>query len=56
MFDERVHNHAGLERGEILLLVDIPRWRILDIESAIERGHPEVSICGSSWTLDALKI
>jgi hypothetical protein len=45
-----------LRHGEILLLVDIPRWRITDVERNIKRLHPEVEIGGVGWGLDALGI
>ena len=42
-----------LRHGEILLLVDVPRWRVSEIEAAIRHHLPQVDIGGVSWTLDA---
>ena len=47
---------AALGHGEILLLVDVPRWQVAAVEKAIRRHHPEVEMGGVSWTLDALGI
>lgn len=45
-----------LRHGEILLLVDVPRWRITQVERTIRQSHPEVEIGGVGWGLDALGI
>lgn len=45
-----------LRHGEILLLVDIPRWRIPQVERKLRQSHPEVEIGGVGWGLDALGI
>jgi hypothetical protein len=45
-----------LKHGEILLLVDVPRWRVNEVETAVRLRFPEVDISGVSWTLDALGI
>ncbi len=42
-----------LKHGEILLLVDVPRWRVAEIETAVRRSFPQVDIGGVSWTLAA---
>lgn len=47
---------VALRHGEILLLVDVPRWRISAVEKALRRRHPEAELGGVSWTLDALGI
>lgn len=47
---------TALRHGEILLLVDVPRWRQATIEKAVRNRHPEVEIGGVGWTLDALGI
>ena len=47
---------TALRHGEILLLVDVPRWRMAAVEKAIRRQHPEVEVGGVSWALDALGI
>ena len=45
-----------LRHGEILLLVDVPRWRIPQVERKLRQSHPEVEIGGVGWGLDALGI
>lgn len=45
-----------LRHGEILLLVDVPRWRIPEVERRLRQSHPEVEIGGVGWGLDALGI
>ncbi len=47
---------TALRHGEILLLVDVPHWRLAAVERAIRRQHPEMELGGVSWTLDALGI
>ncbi|MET0067314.1 MAG: hypothetical protein ABW076_13285 [Candidatus Thiodiazotropha sp.] len=45
-----------LRHGEILLLVDVPRWRLNGIERNIRSRHPEVELGGVGWGYDALGI
>jgi hypothetical protein len=45
-----------LRHGEILLLVDVPRWRISEVERRLRAGHPEVEIGGVGWGWDAIGI
>ncbi len=45
-----------LRHGEILLLVDVPRWRITAVERRLKESHPEVEIGGVGWGWDALGI
>jgi len=47
---------AALRHGEILLMVDVPRWQVATLEKAIRRRHPELEVGGVSWALDALGI
>jgi hypothetical protein len=47
---------TALRHGEILLLVDVPRWRQAAIEKAMRKQHPEIEIGGVGWTLDGLGI
>lgn len=49
------HGHLGdvrvpLARGEVVLLVDVPRHRVREIEALIGH-HPEASIGGVGWTI-----
>ncbi len=57
--------HAGIsntghaprsEIGEILLLVDVPRWRLSEVERGLRTRHPEVEIGGVGWGWDGLGI
>jgi hypothetical protein len=45
-----------LGHGEILLLVDVPHWRVSEVERSIRQLHPEVELGGVGWGLDALGI
>ncbi len=45
-----------LRHGEILLLVDVPRWRLTEVERGLRTRHPEVEIGGVGWGWDALGI
>ena len=47
---------TALLHGEILLLVDVPRWRQAAIEKAMRQQHSEIEIGGIGWTLDGLGI
>lgn len=47
---------TALRHGEILLLVDVPRWQAATIERAVRRSHPEMELGGIGWTPDALGI
>ena len=44
----------ALKHGEILLLVDVPKWRIHTIENMIKQKHPEMDICGQTWVIQGL--
>ncbi len=47
---------AELKHGEILLLVDVPHWRIATIESVLKQQHPELITGGVGWTIEALHL
>lgn len=47
---------TALRHGEILLMVDLPRWRMATVEKTIRKKHPEVEVGGVSWVLDALGV
>jgi hypothetical protein len=52
-----VHLHEfrdALRHGEILLMVDVPRERVSEIEYRVRAHHPEAVAGGSSWNLPAL--
>jgi len=45
---------GALARGEILLMVDIPKQRVHEISELISRHHPETDPSGVGWTIQAL--
>lgn len=47
---------GALSHGEILLMVDVPRWRVREIEQVVTRHHPEADSGGVGWTIEALHI
>lgn len=50
----RVHLHEfsdALSRGEILLMIDVPRIRVTEIDEFVHRYHPEAVTGGIGWTL-----
>lgn len=46
----------ALSHGEILLMVDVPVNRVAEIEAIVHRQHPEATIGGVSWSIDAFGI
>ena len=46
----------NLGHGEVLMLVDVPRWRISEVEKAMKSHHPEMETGGVGWTIHALGI
>ncbi len=47
---------GALSHSEVLLMVDVPRQRVAEIEELIYRRHPEATSGGTGWTIDALRI
>jgi hypothetical protein len=47
---------GGLSRGEILLMVDVPKKRLAELERLVLRHHPEAGTGGIGWTIEALGI
>lgn len=43
----------ALKHGEVLLMVDVPRGRVREIEEMVARRHPEAVAGGSSWSGEA---
>jgi hypothetical protein len=43
----------ALSHGEILLMVDVPGYRVAEIENYMHQRHPESVAGGASWTMDA---
>lgn len=48
--------HGVLAHPEVLLLVDVPKQRVAEIEELISRHHPEATAGGAGWTIEALQI
>ena len=46
----------ALSHGEVLLMVDVPRHIVAEIENYIHHRHPEAVIGGVGWTLDAFEM
>ena len=42
---------AAIERGEFLMMVDVPRARVEEIEELIMNHHPEVECEGTEPTI-----
>jgi hypothetical protein len=45
---------GALSHSEILLMVDVPRQRVAEIEEMVRRRHPEAIPGGIGWTIEAL--
>jgi hypothetical protein len=45
-----------LSHHEVLLMVDVPPQQVADIEELIRRRHPEATVGGTGWTIEALQI
>lgn len=46
----------ALSHGEILLMVDVPAERVVEIENMVHHRNPEAVVGGVSWTVDAFGI
>jgi hypothetical protein len=46
----------ALSHGEVLLMVDVPRHQVADIEDHVHHRHPEASVGGVGWTLNAFNM
>jgi hypothetical protein len=38
--------HAGIERGQVLLMIDVPHRRVREVEELVENRHPEIRFGG----------
>jgi hypothetical protein len=47
---------GALSHGEVLLMVDVPKRRVAEIEELLYRRHPEATPGGVGWTIEALGI
>jgi hypothetical protein len=48
--------HEELSHGELLLMVDVTRDCVEDVEEMMRRRHPEAVTGGSGWTPDAFGV
>lgn len=48
--------HEALRHGELLLMVDVSRDCVEDVEELMRRRHPEAVNGGSGWTPDAFGV
>ncbi len=46
----------ALSHGEILLMIDVPYYRVTETENFLRYNHPEAVVGGVGWTLDAFGI
>jgi len=47
---------GALSHSEVLLMVDVPRQRVAEIEEIVRQQHPEATLGGAGWTIEALRI
>ena len=43
----------ALSHGEILLMIDVPGYRVAEVENFVHHHHPSAAVGGVSWTMDA---
>lgn len=52
--NSRLKNYQGsVEKGELLLMVDVPRDRVEDIHQRVQKHHPEAEFEGTDPTIPA---
>jgi len=60
IFQEGGHDedefHEALRHGELLLMVDVSRDCVEDVEELMRRRHPEAVAGGSGWTPDVFGV
>lgn len=47
---------GALAHGDIVLMVDVPKTRVREIEEMVRRRHPEAVAGGTGWTIEKLGI
>jgi len=47
---------AALHHGELVLIVSVPRKRVAEIETLVQRNHPDAAVGGVGWSSDLLHI
>lgn len=46
---------GAINHGEIVMMVDQPAGRVRELERMIQRRHPEATMGGVGWTIEALE-
>lgn len=46
----------ALSHGEVLLMVDVSRDRVAEVENCVHHRHPEASVGGVGWSVDAFEL
>ncbi len=46
----------ALAHGEVLLMIDVPGYRVAEIADHIHHRHPEACVGGVSWTMDVFGV
>lgn len=46
----------ALSHGEVLLMIDVPKNKVAEIEGLVHRRHPEASVGGVGWTMNAFGV
>jgi hypothetical protein len=46
----------ALSHGEVLLMIDVPKHQVAEIEDHVHHRHPEASVGGVGWTMNALNM
>ena len=44
--------HGALSHGDVVLMADVPRERVHEIDEVVERRHPEATAGGVGWAID----
>lgn len=47
---------GAIQHGEILLMIDVPFYRVRETIDSVHQHHPEAQLGGSCWSIDALDI
>ncbi|MGA7799458.1 MAG: DUF1269 domain-containing protein, partial [Gammaproteobacteria bacterium] len=45
------HFKQGIEAGKVLMMVDVPKDRVEEIEERVRKHHPDVNIGGTEPTI-----
>lgn len=45
--------HDAIAHGEVVIMLDVPRTRVKEVEDYMHHRHPEAVVGGVSWSIDA---